>query len=93
MDPHTPAEELPSLYRAILDRVAELEAAGKRGDALRIRRDASRAYSRAWDQRARRELEALLQRAAGPTLSERLGRRDRAWIGHGGARAVTAPDR
>jgi phage-related minor tail protein len=72
MDAHTPAEDLPSLYRAILDRIAALEAAGQRSDAVRIRRDATRAYSRAWDERARRELEALLRRASTPTAAERL---------------------
>lgn len=94
MDPHTPAEELPSLYRAILDRIAALEAAGQRSDAVRIRRDATRAYSRAWDERARRELEALLRRASTPTAAERLlargsrvARRPRR-----DGRIVTAPD-
>jgi phage-related minor tail protein len=94
MDPHTPAEELPSLYRAILDRIAALEAAGQRADAVRIRRDATRAYSRAWAERARRELEALLRRASAPTAAERLlgrGRRE----GRGLRRSrqvVSAPD-
>ncbi len=84
MDPHTPAEELPSLYRAILDRIAELEAAGQRADAVRIRRDATRSYSRAWDARARSELEGLLRRAIAPTVAERLTGRAR---GVGTARA------
>ena len=94
MDAHTPAEELPSLYRAILDRIAALEAAGQRADAIRIRRDATRAYSRAWDERARRELTSLLRRASAPTAAERLlkrGRRD----GRPARRTrtvVTAPD-
>lgn len=61
MDDHTPAEELPALYRAILDGIAALEAAGRRDDAVWIRRAATRAYSRAWDARARRELEGLLR--------------------------------
>ena len=78
MDPNTPAEELPALYRAVLDRIAALEASGQRRAAVRIRRDATRAYSRAWDARARRELESLLRRAAAPTAAERLlGRKDR----------------
>lgn len=72
MDPISRAEDLPSLYRAILDRVAELEAAGKRSEATRVRRDATTAYSRAWDDRARRELESLLRRADKPTTAERL---------------------
>lgn len=72
MDPNSPAEDLPTLYRAILDRVAILEAAGERGEAGRVRLQATTAYSRAWDDRARRELEALLRRADRPTVAERL---------------------
>ena len=53
MDPNSLAEELPSLYRAILDRVAELEAAGQRTEAARMRSTATQIYSRAWDDRAR----------------------------------------
>jgi hypothetical protein len=53
---------LPALYRAILDRVAELEARGERIEAARVRADATRAYSRAWDDTARRRLESILRR-------------------------------
>ncbi|MDH4141946.1 MAG: hypothetical protein OEV61_04985 [Chloroflexota bacterium] len=75
MEPISPAEELPGLYRAILDRVATLEAAGERDEAARVRAAATRAYSRAWDERARRELEALLKRASGdPAVRHPLGR-------------------
>lgn len=81
MEPNSPAEELPALYRAILDRVAQLESAGERPEAARIRSDATRAYSRAWDERARRQLEALLRRASRPTASERL-------LGRGRGRTV-----
>ena len=63
MEPNSPAEELPALYRAILDRVAVLEAAGERAQAARLRTDARDAYSRAWDERARRRLETLLRRS------------------------------
>ena len=69
MDP-TPAEELPALYRAILDSVARLEGAGERQTAARIRRNATAAYSRAWDARAQRRLVALLREADRP---ERAG--------------------
>ncbi len=72
MEPNSRAEELPSLYRAILDRVAQLEAAGDRREAARVRSEATTAYSRAWDDRARRELESLLRRADRPTAAERL---------------------
>jgi len=66
MDPNSLAEELPSLYRAILDRVAELEAAGQRAEAARVRAAATQIYSRAWDDRARRRLTDLLARHALP---------------------------
>jgi hypothetical protein len=72
METNAPAEELPGLYRAILDRVAELEAAGERAEAARVRSAATRAYSRAWDTKARRELETLLRRAARPATPDRL---------------------
>lgn len=75
MEPNSRAEDLPTLYRAILDRVAHLESAGDRSEARRVRQHATAAYSRAWDERARRELEALLRRAERPTADERaLGR-------------------
>jgi hypothetical protein len=59
----TPAEELPGLYRAILERVAELESIGQRAEAARIRMDATAAYSRAWDEAGRVRLHGLLARA------------------------------
>jgi hypothetical protein len=97
MEPNSPAEDLPSLYRAILDRIAFLEAAGERGEAGRVRRQATAAYSRAWDDRARRELEGLLRRAERPTPAEAaLGRgqrdADRA-TARQASRAATATER
>ena len=71
MEPNSPAEELPALYRAILDRVAVLEAAGERAQAARLRTDARDAYSRAWDERARRRLETLLRRSERDVTAER----------------------
>jgi hypothetical protein len=71
MEPNSPAEELPALYRAILDRVAVLEAAGERAQAARLRTDARDAYSRAWDERARRRLETLLRRSERDATPER----------------------
>ena len=71
----SPAEELPGLYRAILERVATLEAAGDRDEAARIRRLATDSYSGAWDAAGRRTLVAL------------LGRADRAIAGHRPQRA------
>lgn len=87
MEPNSPADDLPALYRAILDRVAELEAAGQRSEATLVRADATRAYSRAWDGKARRQLEALLRRAVRPTAAERLiGRGPRRRFGRFGPR-------
>ena len=77
METNSPAEELPALYRAILDRVAELEAAGERAAAARLRSDATDAYSRAWDERARRRLETLLRRSDRDADVERHGGRTR----------------
>ena len=57
------AEDLPELYRLILERVASLERMGARSEAGRIRTEATRAYSNAWDESARRVLVALLVRA------------------------------
>jgi hypothetical protein len=70
MEPNSAAEDLPALYRAVLDRVGQLEAAGQRGVANRIRADAIKIYSRAWDERARRELTSLLRRNAGEPVDE-----------------------
>jgi hypothetical protein len=58
------ADELPALYRTILDRVALLERAGARREAGRIRAAATRAYSTAWDERQLRRLERLALRTA-----------------------------
>ena len=77
METNSPAEELPALYRAILDRVAELEVAGERARAAQLRNDATDAYSRAWDERARRRLELLLRRSDRDTDAERPRRRTR----------------
>lgn len=64
MDQKSAAEELPALYRALLDRIAQIDAAGHRSVAYRVRTQATQIYSRAWDDRARRGLEALLRQTA-----------------------------
>ena len=43
------AEVLPGLYRAVLDAVADLELRGLRPDAAKLRLEATRAYSGAWN--------------------------------------------
>ena len=72
----TLAEDLPEIYRAILNRVADLEHIGARRDAGRIRADATRAYSDAWDESARRQLLGLLARAQRGLSA---GERPRGW--------------
>ena len=56
MDAHIPAEELPALYRAVLETVARLERAGERSFAFEVRRKALRTYSTRWDEGGRRAL-------------------------------------
>ena len=56
MDEHIPAEELPTLYRAVLETVARLERAGEREFAWDIRQKAVRTYSTHWNERGRRAL-------------------------------------
>jgi len=77
MEPNSAAHELPALYRAVLDRVAQFESSGKRDVANRIRADATRIYSRAWDDRARRELQTLLRRHTIEVPAHPTARRDR----------------
>ena len=64
MDPNSVAEDLPALYRAVLDQVAQLEANGQRVFAGKVRSQAIKIYSKAWDARARRDLEGILRRNA-----------------------------
>ena len=56
MDHQTPSEEMPSLYRAVLDTVWRLERIGERDFALTIRRRAVDTYATHWDERGRRDL-------------------------------------
>ena len=71
MEPNPASEDLPDLYRAVLDRVAEIAASGQRSLANDVRAEAIRIYSRAWDDRARRELLSLLRRHPGDDLEAR----------------------
>ena len=57
------AEIMPLLYRGVLDSIAELEARNGRREAARIRAEATRVYSRAWNLDAARRLRALCDRA------------------------------
>ena len=73
MDAKSAAEDLPALYRAILDRIAVIDASGQRSVGYRIRAEATRIYSRAWDERARRGLEELLRQTAGKANVQQRG--------------------
>lgn len=55
------AEDLPAVYRVILDGVAVLERSGRRAEAARIRVAATRAYSTAWDRSSLKRLEQLAE--------------------------------
>jgi hypothetical protein len=70
MEPTSAAEELPALYRALLDRIAQIEAEGRRAVAYRLRADATRIYSKCWDERARRALQDLLNRTVDARLPQ-----------------------
>ena len=70
------AEIMPVLYRGVLDAVAVLEAHHARREAARIRAEATRVYSRAWDVDAARRLRALCERAT-RTVAVPAGRRSR----------------
>jgi hypothetical protein len=59
----TPADQLPGLYRDVLDRVAVLERIGERAQAGQIRMAATEAYSGAWDESGRCRLKGLILRA------------------------------
>lgn len=76
MDEQPLSEVLPGLYRAVLDAVADLEVRGKRHEAARIRADATRIYSKAWNATAARRLGVLRLRADRIVESRRRARYD-----------------
>jgi hypothetical protein len=63
MESHTSlAEDLPTLYRSILDGIAQLEAAGHRREAGLARTEATHVYSSSWDEAGLRRLGQIRQR-------------------------------
>ena len=78
MEGISPAHELPELYRAVLERVGSLEQSGHRREGDLIRREAVAAYSRAWDDIARRRLDNLRLRAERVLGGQERPRVDRA---------------
>jgi hypothetical protein len=59
MEDHVPAEEIPTLYRGVLETVARLERVGDRRYAYDLRARAVRTYSTRWDEAGRRTLGRL----------------------------------
>jgi hypothetical protein len=63
MEPRSsPADDLPSLYRAILDGIAALEGLGARREAALLRAEATKIYSTAWDDAGLRGLRHIRSR-------------------------------
>jgi hypothetical protein len=58
----SPSEDLPALYRAILDGIAQLERAGARREAGLLRTEATLIYSTAWDDAGLRRLGQMRRR-------------------------------
>lgn len=56
MDHQTPSEEMPTLYRAVLDTVWRLERLGERDFAFEVRRRAVNTYATRWDEGGQKEL-------------------------------------
>jgi hypothetical protein len=63
VDHHAIAEWLPERYRNVLDRLADLEVAGRHDDADRIRRNAIRSYSKRWNAGTAKRLDHLADEA------------------------------
>ncbi|HKG55759.1 MAG TPA: hypothetical protein VKA85_00745 [Candidatus Limnocylindrales bacterium] len=63
MESHSsPADDLPALYRAILDGVAQLERMGHRREATLLRAEATDVYSASWDEAGLRRLDYIRRR-------------------------------
>ncbi|MFN8629320.1 MAG: hypothetical protein U0838_03080 [Chloroflexota bacterium] len=56
MEHQTPSEEMPGLYRAVLDTVWRLERMGEREFAFEIRRRAVLTYATRWDEGGQKAL-------------------------------------
>lgn len=63
MDDRNPAEELPLVYREVLDAVTRLEAAGDRAVAFDLRVRAQRTYAARWDEGGLRALQRIVREA------------------------------
>lgn len=63
MDERNPADELPELYRKVLDAVARLDAVGERASSYELRQRAYRTYAMHWDEKGRKGLNKILREA------------------------------
>jgi len=66
-----PADDLPDLYRKVLDALARLEAAGDRTAAYDLRLRAHRTYATRWDEGGRRALHRIARDAEARLASGR----------------------
>jgi hypothetical protein len=79
MEPRSsPADGLPSVYRAILDGVAALEGVGARREAAMLRAEATKIYSTAWDEAGLRRLRHIQSRIERIIAGEERPRTSRA---------------
>jgi hypothetical protein len=74
----SPSEELPALYRAILDGIADLERIGEHREAALIRSEATRVYSTSWDEGGRRRLTQIRRRIGRVIAGEERPRSEQA---------------
>lgn len=77
--PSSPADELPALYRSILDGVLQLEQLGQRPEALLVRAAATKAYSSSWDDKSRRRLLAIRRRIDKVVVGQAPARQGPGW--------------
>jgi hypothetical protein len=79
MEPRSsPADDLPSVYRSILDGVAALERLGARREAALLRTEATKIYSTAWDEPGLRRLRHIRSRIERIIAGEERPRTSRA---------------
>jgi len=63
VDERNPADELPELYRKVLDAVARLDAVGDHRSSYELRQRAYRTYAMHWNEKGRKGLQKILREA------------------------------